>query len=101
MEALGYLTIYWVFCAFAVYRVARMVALEEGPLGLFDKWRDAIGKAAPDSWLSRGVNCPYCLSFWLALPAALWLATGGVQALVLWFSLAGGASYLQATEGEP
>ena len=35
MEALGYLVIRWVFAVFATYRVARMLALEEGPFGAF------------------------------------------------------------------
>lgn len=74
----------------AVWRVAHMVAREDGPADAFARWRNAIGQS---SWIGRGFHCVLCLSFWLALPAALyvdpdrwplgWLGiAGGVLALV-------------------
>jgi hypothetical protein len=100
METLGYLLIRWVFAAFATYRVARMLALEEGPFGLFDRIRDAVGG---DNWLSRGLSCPYCLGFWIALVAALAVTelASAFEFVMVWLSIAGAQTYLQATEGEP
>lgn len=75
----------------AVYRVAKMVATEEGPFGLFLKLRNRF---LGDSWLDRGLHCPLCMGFWLSgIPALLlsgatgfwlwlpgfWLAIAGVQ----------------------
>jgi hypothetical protein len=103
METLGYLLIRWVFAAFATYRVARMLALEEGPFGLFDKMRDGAERAFGDSWLGRGLACPYCTGFWIALVAALAVTelASAFEFVMVWLSIAGAQTYLQATEGEP
>lgn len=100
METLGYLLLRWVFAVFAVYRVSRMLALEEGPFSLFDRLRDSVGG---DNWLSRGVNCPYCIGFYVALAAALAVTerASAVELVMMWLSIAGAQTYLQATEGEP
>ena len=58
----------------AVYRAAHMVAVEEGPFGVFDELRKRIDPAQK-TWLGRGLNCILCASFWLALPAALLLSS--------------------------
>lgn len=55
----------------AVYRAARMVAEEDGPAFVFKRLRDHLDD--PQSSLSVGIRCFYCISFWLALPAALLL----------------------------
>ena len=75
----------------AVYRVAKMLAIEEGPFSLFLKLRNRF---LGDSWLDRGLHCPLCMGFWLSgIPALLiswhtghlawsvgiWLAIAGVQ----------------------
>lgn len=86
-----------VLAALAVYRAARMLALEEGPLALFDRWRDLF---QADNWLGRGVRCPLCVGFWLALPVSLgvlWIdATLPPLAWPLaWLGIAGAAAALQ------
>lgn len=104
MEAIGVLILRWVLAVFATYRVARMLTLEEGPFSLFDRFRDAITDATrADSWLSRGVACPYCAGWWVAflLMLYVWNGLNLFEAFILWASIAGGAAYLQATEGEP
>lgn len=55
----------------AVYRAARMVAEEDGPMFVFRRLRDRWGD--PKSSLSVGIRCYYCVSTWLSLPAALLL----------------------------
>ena len=52
----------------AAYRVARMIAIEDGPFDIFSTLRDWAGQK---SWLGRGLGCVLCLSFWLAWGAAL------------------------------
>ena len=76
----------------AVYRVARMLALEEGAFGAFAWVRERIDPEQ-ETWLGRGVNCPLCISFWLAaLPAAYLtieyqatIASGAI----MWLGIAG------------
>lgn len=69
----------------AVYRVAHMVAMEDGPADVFSRLRYRIGQRG---WIGRGVHCPLCISFWLGwlgallLPWAGW-AWYGVLALAL------------------
>lgn len=82
-----------VLAAFAVYRVAHMLALEDGPFDVFAKVRTRLGGDTQATWLGRGVNCPLCIGFWIALAASLiffpladwrtWLLT--------WLGIAGAA----------
>ena len=68
----------------AVYRVAHMIAKEDGPLDVLAKIR---GKVDPEqkAWIGRGLNCVACLSFWLSLVA---FALGG--SWLEWLAVAGG-----------
>lgn len=68
----------------AVYRVAHMIAREDGP---FDVLAWIRGKVDPEqkTWVGRGINCVLCLSFWLSLVA---FALGG--SWLEWLSVAGG-----------
>jgi hypothetical protein len=90
----------------AVYRLAMMVTREEGPFDVFDRLRAAASRL-PDNaegnrrrshWIARGLACPLCVSFWLALPAAF-LVTQVAGAPVatafgLWLPIAGGVLFL-------
>lgn len=81
--------------ALATYRLARMVATEEGPFGVFVALR---GRLDPDqrTWIGRGLNCPLCVGFWAA-PLALgllWLW----PPLAWWLGCAGAATLLQKWE---
>ncbi len=60
---------YIVLAALATFRVSRMIALEEGPFSLFSKLRDRFTQR---TWVGRGLACPMCLSFWVALVFAAW-----------------------------
>lgn len=65
----------------ATYRVVRLVTLEEGPFSLALKLR---GLLDPDghTWIGRGMQCPWCLSFWIA-PALVLLATDPIGLLIV------------------
>lgn len=79
----------FVLVTLAVYRVAHMIAIEDGPFDVFAKIR---GRFDPDqkTWVGRGLNCTLCISFWMAGLAALianaswweWLAIAGM--IVVW-----------------
>lgn len=69
----------------AVYFVAYSIARLDGPFDLFSWLRGHIDPNQR-TWIGRGLNCPICLSFWIAMIGALmigatwleWLACCGV-----------------------
>lgn len=81
--------------ALATYRLARMVASEEGPAGLFQALR---GHFDPDqhTWVGRGLNCALCVGVWTApLVLGLWWLW---PPLVWWPAVAGAAVILTKWE---
>lgn len=82
--------------ALAVYRVARMLALEDGPVEIFAKWRYWLGQK---SWVGRGFHCPLCISFWLGFMSA-WLLNpaGPVWYVVVALALSGVTVFLVGLE---
>lgn len=75
--------------AFAVYRLATDFAWMSGPFHVFDVIRGIVlQKFGLYHWVTEGINCPICLSFWIALPIAythgivFWLAISGVSAFL-------------------
>jgi hypothetical protein len=78
-----------VLAVFAVYRLATDLAWEAGPGALYEKWRGVVqARYGAEHWLSEGVSCPICLSFWLALPALF------VWGPLFWLGIAGAAAFL-------
>lgn len=87
----------------AVYRLARLIAIEEGPAGIFMRLRTALGaydygeNGEPETNLGRGIGCPLCVGVWVALliaPLVVWPSTWGVMVLT-WLGLAGGQTLLE------
>lgn len=91
-----------VIAAFVVYRIARMLAIEEGPFELFLSLRGLLYEKYPKQWVANGVTCPVCLSFWTAIPVAvllyLQLHLDWYAILWLWFALSGIATFLYKLE---
>jgi len=77
---------------FGTYRIARMLALEEGTFGVFEFIRAHID-GAQATWLGRGLNCPLCISFWVALAVSLLMAhhtpMSETQIVLTWLGVAG------------
>ena len=95
--------VFWsVAAALAVYRVARMLAQEEGPFELFARARGLLDPNQR-TWLGRGVNCPLCLSFWLGWLAAVAVAVefplSVVEFVLLALALSGAATALYRRTG--
>jgi hypothetical protein len=83
---------WFLIASFAVYKIARGMASEEGPFSLFLKWRDWLGEA---TWVGRGFHCMSCISFWAGLAAALLIgASSWRELLLLWGGIAGLATAL-------
>lgn len=84
----------WLSVALAVFGVlyvAVSLALLDGPFDLFARWRQWVGQS---TWVGRGFHCPQCLSLWLAILPALFLADSLRAFFFVWLGLAGAAAFL-------
>lgn len=59
-----------VLAALACWRVTHLLSAEDGPFDLVLGLRQRLGNAA----LGRWMDCPYCVSVWVAMPLATLLA---------------------------
>lgn len=85
---------WFIIAAFATYYPALVIATLDGPFGVFDRLRQRWNAG----YLGAGIRCPICVSAYVALPWAalltwrlgfdLWLVP------LVWFALAGGATFL-------
>jgi hypothetical protein len=86
----------WLLSVLAVYRPARMIALEDGPGNVFMDVRGSL--LGMPLWVQKGVSCPLCIGFWLSgIPAAiltLCLALPLWSFFGLWAAIAGGQAFL-------
>lgn len=74
----------FLIAALATYRLSRLLADEEGPWSMFSKLRDLTPEQS--SW-RRGVECIMCVSVWVALPIAVWIAPDWQHIPLLWLAL--------------
>jgi hypothetical protein len=81
----------FVLCALAIWRMAHLLAEEDGPWDLIVRLRERLGA----SILGRLMDCFYCLSLWISLPLAIWLSSGWIGLLVNWQALSGAACLLE------
>lgn len=75
----------------ATWRITHLLANEDGPGEIVLRLRVRLGA----SWLGRLMDCFYCLSLWVALPAAACVATGLGGWIVAWLGLSGAACLLE------
>jgi hypothetical protein len=80
----------FLLCALAVWRVAHLLAQEDGPFDLVFKLRKRVGQGFFGSLL----DCFLCLSLWIAIPFALLIGAGWIGHVVAWLALSGAASIL-------
>jgi hypothetical protein len=84
----------FIIAVLAVYRVGRMVSEEDGPGFVFKRLRDS--QTNDKSSVAHGLRCFYCVSFWAALVAAVFVTVMGEADVwlwpLVWFGLAGGAA---------
>jgi uncharacterized membrane protein len=76
--------------ALAVWRLAHFLYAEEGPWDIAVRLRRAF-----PAQLSGLLRCFFCLSVWPALPAALLVATGWREFVLLWPALSAAAVLLE------
>ena len=75
----------------ATWRVSHLIAHEDGPFDMIVRLRRRAG----DSVLGKLMDCPYCLSLWIAAPLALLLARTPGAWCVAWLAISGGSSLLE------
>ena len=76
---------------FATWRVAHLLAHEDGPWDAVLRLRVALGNGA---W-GHLLDCFHCVSLWVAAPVALAVARGPVEWLLAWLGLSGAACLLE------
>jgi hypothetical protein len=81
----------WGLATLAVWRVTHLLWAEDGPGDLFARLRHLAGSGH----IGRLLDCFYCLSLWIALPFAAWLAAGWIGGIIGWLALSGGACLLE------
>jgi len=75
----------------ATWRVTHLLAEEDGPFDAVVRLRLRAGNGA----LGELLDCFYCLSVWVAAPAALAVARGRREAPLTWLALSGAACLLE------
>lgn len=100
----------------AAYRLALMIATEDGPADIFYRLRDLMGVyrritynaltdeeySEPSTSVGKLFECPYCLGVWFALAMALLvLRPSWAGDYVLFaFGIAGGQAWLQSKSSD-
>lgn len=96
-----------VMCALATYRMSQLLAVDEGPYGVFAEIRDyarvMYAKDSSKLWynISTLIECPYCNGVWFGAMCALFVLSGvyALQAFVFVMAIAGGQSVIQDVKG--
>jgi hypothetical protein len=74
--------------ALATWRVAHLIAREDGPADIVFRVRLAVGQGL----LAQAMDCFHCVALWVAAPVAFVVADSAAGWLVAWLALAGAAS---------
>ena len=72
----------------ATWRLAHLVAREDGPFDIIVRLRLRAG----DGVLGQLMDCPYCLSIWIAIPFAFTLGSSLPAWVTAWLAISGGSS---------
>jgi hypothetical protein len=83
--------LWFVLSVLATWRVAHLIAREDGPFQVIVKLRGRAGSGL----IGRLMDCPYCLSLWIAIPFAFALADTVGAWITAWLAISGGASILE------
>lgn len=87
----GHPWFWFVLAVLAVWRAAHLLHVEHGPWGVFTRLRAQARRLR----LGDLFACFYCLSLWLAAPAAWWLVSTWSERVVGWLALSAGAILIE------
>ena len=91
---------FWIrffLAALAAWRVSHLLASEDGPGAVVARLRSRLG----DSMLGRLADCFGCISVWIAIPLAFFVAEGALNLVMTWLALSGAAFLLERMSPEP
>ncbi len=77
--------------ALATWRLAFLVAREDGPFRIFARLRD---HAAGIAFVGELLKCVKCVSMWMAIPFAFFVGGSWVDLVVIWLALGGVAALI-------
>lgn len=87
-----------VISALAVWRLTHLLAAEDGPWDVIVRFRRKLGTTV---WGSL-MDCFKCLSLWVSIPFAFFVADGMLSVFVTWLALSGAACLAERVgEGAP
>lgn len=86
-----------VVAVLATWRVTHLLASEDGPADLIARFRARLGHG----FASKLMDCFYCLSLWIAAPAALFVSHKPLDWLFTWLAISGAACLLERLGQEP
>jgi hypothetical protein len=75
----------------AAWRITHLLQAEDGPFDLIYRLRKVLGSSVP----GKMMDCFNCLSLWVAMPFAYFLADSWLERILLWLALSGGAILLE------
>jgi hypothetical protein len=87
----------FVLAVLATWRVTHLLANEDGPADIIFRLRRRLG----DSLVGSLMDCFNCLSLWIAVPAAFFLASSPHTWLLSWLALSGAACLLERLGEKP
>jgi Protein of unknown function (DUF1360) len=83
----------FILAVLSTWRVTHLLAKEDGPGDLIVRFRGLLG----ESLAGKLMDCFYCLSLWIAAPAALFVTREPLEWLMVWLALSGAACLLERT----
>jgi hypothetical protein len=86
----------FVLAVLATWRVTHLLESEDGPADLIVRFRALLG----DGVAGKLMDCFYCLSLWIAAPAALFVTRAPLEWVFAWLAVSGGACLLERATKE-
>jgi hypothetical protein len=80
----------FVIAAFAVWRVAHLIACEDGPGDILVRLRQRLGSGFAGSLM----DCFNCVTIWISVPA-LFIAASWAERIIIWLGISGAACLLE------
>ena len=75
----------FILAALATWRLAFLIAREDGPWEVFSRWRGRFS----DAFWGELFSCVKCLGMWIAIPFAFFVNGNWVELIVVWLALSG------------
>jgi hypothetical protein len=81
----------FVLAVLATWRVTHLLASEDGPADLIVRFRALLGQGIA----GKLMDCFYCLSLWIAAPAALFVSHEPLGWMFSWLGISGAACLIE------